>query len=186
MRLLAQDIVERIEDVERAGSLYLKGCTHQEIAQHMDVKRGEAIRLVRDWKKMLRHQAENSSDIKNKVMDILFESEQHFEEVRRRAWETVEQADNANQLAIKTNALKLAASITKDITSMFNDAGINHDTDIIEDLNRREENERVLVDLLKEIREEHPEVADLISHRLRSIGENVEVSEIEVASVDRE
>lgn len=186
MITINQDLVERIEDVERAGSLHLKGYNHLDIAKTMGIKRSEAVSLVNDWKNLLRHQAESSTDIKNKVMDILFESEQHFEEVRRRAWETVEQADTANQLSVKTNALKLAASITKDITSMFNDAGLNQDTEIIEDLNRREEHERVLIDLLKEIRDEHPEIADLISHRLRKIGEDIEVSEIEVSSTDNE
>lgn len=179
---IGKDIVERIDDVERAGTLSLKGYNASDIAREMGIKRSEATALVADWKSLVRHQAETSTDIKNKVMDILFESEKHFEEVRRRAWETVEQADNTGQLAIKTNALKLAASITKDITSMFNEAGINQDTEIIEDLNRREENERVLVDLLKEIREEYPEVADLIATRLRKIGEQ---SAVEVTSIER-
>lgn len=141
--------------------------------------------MLAEWKNLLRHQAESSSDVKNKVMDILFESEQHFEQVRRKAWETADQADAAGQLNTKVNALKLAESITKNITTMFNESGINSDTEMIEELNQREQNERVLIELLKDIREEHPEVAEIISSRLRKIEEEG-VSEIEVSSVDRE
>lgn len=183
---MPQDLVERIELVEKAGELHLKGYNNMDIARELGIKRTEANDLLHDWKQLLRHQTESSSDIKNKVMDILFESEQHYETVRRRAWETVEQADEAGAINAKTNALKLVSTITKDIVGMFNEAGISQDSELIEELNERERNEQVLIELLKELREEFPQIADLISTRLKKIGEDVQPPEISVESVHRE
>ena len=186
INLSENSLVERLSDVEEVGRMYLKGYSTPMMARTMGVSSREINNIIRDWKALVRKQAETASDVKDKVMDILFESEQHFELIRKEAWETVEQADNAGQLSTKVNALKLASSITKDIVNMFESSGINSDTNLIEELNERERNEKVLIELLRDIRAEHPQVADAIARRLGQIGEPVESSSVEIESVERE
>lgn len=179
-------LADKLEVTEKVGELYLQRHSTNAIGKELGLSSKQVKLFVEEWKGLMRRQAETASDVKDKVMDILFESEQHFDIIRKKTWETVEQADEAGQINSKINALKLAAAITKDMVHMFESSGINSDTALIEEINQRERNERILVDLLKDIRNEHPEIADSIARRLRQMGESVEKSVIEIESVERE
>jgi hypothetical protein len=112
-------------------------------------------------------------------MDILAESDEAFRMIINEGWTTVSQADINAQYGIKVQALKLIESSTKSRVDMLQKAGMSEDTELIEHINEVEEKQELLINLLKEIKEEHPEIAELIAIRLSQIQRTVEVIHVE-------
>lgn len=157
----------------------MKGYNANDIAAELEIQRRDALKLIRDWQSLLQAQAESGVDIRDRVSIVLEETDQHWREIQRRAWETVEQADQQGQLGSKNQALKLLADINKNRIKTFQDAGINEDTELIEEMNETQRRQEILIKLLREIKEKHPEVASLIAKRLSEIEAEVEVVSIE-------
>lgn len=168
-----------MEQAERAGELYMKGFSDAEIATELGIKRREVTQALNNWRDLLRRETMSSLDIKDRVMDILVETEESLKLARKEAWSTVQQADNSGQYSTKVQALKLYRDVSRDIYEIFDKAGINQDAELIEEMNRTHEAQEKLIELLKEIKEEFPEVSRLIAQRLSRItGGDVEVMEI--------
>lgn len=157
----------------------MKGFSDAEIAERLSLKRKEVKQSLNDWRDLLRRETMTSLDIKDRVMDILMETEESLKLARKEAWNTVSQADNAGQFGTKVQALKLYRDVSKDVYEIFEKAGINQDAELIEEMNRTNEAQEKLIELLKEIKEEFPEVGKIISQRLSRItGGDVEVMEV--------
>lgn len=157
----------------------MQGFNATDIARELDIPRKDAKRYIDEWQGFLRETARSNLDIKDRVMSVLYEVDEHWRLVVKEAWKTVDQADQAGQIGNKTGALKLIASINKDRAQMFQQAGVNQDSELIEELNEAQRTHQILIGLLKEIRTEHPEIAELITARLASIQSEVEVIAIE-------
>lgn len=158
----------------------MKGYSPADISAELGIKRRDVTAALRDWRDMLRRETMTSLDIKDKVMDILAETEESLRYTRKQALDTAQQADDSGQYGTKVQALKLYRDVSKDINEIFEKAGIGQDAEIIEEMNRQQRAQEQLIDLLKEIKQKHPEVNELISRRLNKIlNEGAEV-EIEI------
>jgi alpha-N-acetylglucosamine transferase len=175
-------LVEQMDLAERVGRMHLQGKNPAQIAHALKVPRKEVTRALDDFRGLLRRSSESAVDVRDRLMDILFESDESFRMVIEEAWTTVSQADNNGNLSAKVNALKLVESSTKNRTEMLQKSGVSQDNEIIDQLNEMEEHQAILIELLKEISAGHPEVAELISRRLAKISETVEA--VSVESVD--
>lgn len=177
---IGNDLVAQLELTERAAKLYIKGSSTADIAAELGVTRRQAADALRDWQNLLRSQAETGMEIKDKVMDILFETEEAFRLAKKEAWNTVEQTDVAQQFGHKVAALKLYKEITKDLHGVFESAGMGQDVELIEEMHRTQQAQEQLVQLLREIKSEYPQVSATITRRLAKIsGGEVETLEIE-------
>ena len=176
---MSTSIVTKIEVAEEVGKLFLKGKNVTQISRELDLPVKNVNAALSDFRELLKRNAETAVDIKDRLMDILFESDEAFRMVIDEAWNTVSQADINSQYSTKVQALKLVESATKNRAEMLQKAGMSQDTEIIEHINDVEEKQAMLIDLLKEIRDEFPEVAELIATRLSRIQNQVEVITIE-------
>jgi hypothetical protein len=176
---LSSSLVGKIETAEEVGKLFLKGKNVTQISRELDIPVKVVNSALSDFRELLKRNAESAVDIKDRLMDILFESDEAFRMVIDEAWNTVSQADINSQYSTKVQALKLVESATKNRAEMLQKAGMSQDTEIIEHINDVEEKQALIIDLLKEIREEYPEVAELIATRLSRIQNQVEVISIE-------
>lgn len=164
---------------ERVGKLHLQGKNATQIARELDVPRKHINTALEDFRGLLRRNAESAVDVRERLMDIIFESDEAFRMVIEEAWTTVRQADNIGQLGPKVNALKLVESSTKNRAEMLQKSGVSQDNEIIDQINETEERQAVLIQLLKEIRTEFPEAAELITRRLNQIQSEVEAVVVE-------
>lgn len=167
-----------MERAEQVGKLHLQGKSPTQIARELDLKRSEVNKSLEDFRALLRQGSETAADVHDRIMDIIFEADAAFRMVVEHSWGTVEQADSGGQLNAKTNALKLIESATKNRADMLQKAGVSQDDEIIEQLNESERRQEVLIELLKEIRTDYPEVAELIAKRLSQIQSEVESIEV--------
>jgi len=80
-----------------------------------------------------------------------------------------------NNLSAKTQAIKLVVDIEKSRIEMLQKAGLLENKELAEEMVEIERRQEVLVGILRDIASEHPEVRDLIMHRLSSIAKEGEV-----------
>jgi transcription termination factor NusB len=181
-------LVERLEFAERVGKMHMRGRDKRLIAEELGVRQLDVTRAIQDWQTLLRTQATSAGDIKDRVMTVLWETDEHWRDILDEAWDLNNEAKNQSALAAQNNALKLIAQINKDRVQVFTQAGLNQDTELVEELNETQRKHELIIQLLKEIKEEHPEVSAIISRRLSQMGDEVEAVEVvdqrrEIASV---
>jgi hypothetical protein len=80
-----------------------------------------------------------------------------------------------NNLTAKTQAIKLVMDIEKSRIEMLQKAGLLENKELAEEMVQIERRQEVLVEILREIASTHPEVRDLIMHRLSKIAKEGEV-----------
>jgi len=180
--IISNDLVEQMDLAEEVGRMHLKGKNATEISRELGKPRKEINKALEDFRGLLRRNAESAVDVRQRLMDIIFESDEAFRMVIDEAWSTVKQADDAQALGQKVNALKLVESSTKNRADMLQKSGVSQDEELVDQLNEAEETHNTLIELLKEISSEHPEVAELISRRLSQIRRD---GKIEVQAIER-
>lgn len=173
------NFIEKLDLAETVGRMYLQGQTATQIARSLDAPRTQVVAALEDFKSLLRRESDSAIDIRNRLVDIMFEADESFRMVIDEAWRTAKEADAAGELKTKVVALKLVESSTKNRSDLVQRVGVGQDEDIIDQINDTEERQQVLIELLKEIKEEHPEVAELIATRLSRIQSEVEAITIE-------
>lgn len=172
---MSGNLVEKLDFTEQVGKLYLQGKNATQIAKQLDSPRGHVVVAIEDFKGLIRKRAESAVDLRDRLFEIVFESDESFRMVIDEAWSTVRDADNAGELRNKISALKIVETATKSRADLVQKIGVGQDQDIIDQINETEEKHRMIIQLLKEIRDEYPEVAEIIAVRLSQIQSQAEV-----------
>lgn len=160
--------------------MHLRGMNPTDIARRTETTRANVLTAIEDFRLVLKREASSAVDLRDRMMDILFESDEAFRMVIDEAWKTSEAADSAGDYRTKVAALKLVESSTKTRAELIQKAGVGQDQEIIDQINDTEERQQVLIQLLKDIRDEFPEVAEIIATRLSRIQTEV----IEIGIID--
>lgn len=172
---MSNDLVEKLDFTEQVGKLYLQGKNATEIAKILSSPRGHVVSAIQNFKGLVRQRAESAVDLRDRLFEIVFESDESFRMVIDEAWSTVREADNAGELRNKISALKIVETATKSRAELVQKIGSGQDQDIIDQINESEEKQKVIIELLKEIRDQYPEVAEVIATRLSRIQSQVEI-----------
>lgn len=169
---------EQFNRMHDVGELYLKGFNPTEIAQELSLTRNEALSAIKDWKQWVTSQSA-AVGIKERILDILNDVEQHYKMVVKEAWETVQQADDAGQLGTKVAAMKLAATTDKDRTLLFQALLADADSALATELAELEEKYETLKGLLRSVANDCPDCKQRIFERLAEVSEEAEVIDVE-------
>lgn len=174
-----KDLAVQLELAEQVASLYLQGYSNREISKQLSLTGKETTQLLEGWKNILRKEAQSATQIKDRVLDILIEADAAWSKINKEAWNTVEQADQQGMLGQKIAALKLAEQVTKNRNQAFSSAGINQDTDLIDEMNETQRKQDILIGILREIKTKYPEVSEYLAKRLTDVTNEVEVIQVE-------
>lgn len=172
-------LVERIEFTERVAEMILKGMSEREIADFLDVKKTDVVKARKDWEAMLVSRSRSGMDLQTRVAQIIEHADEQYRLIIKEAWETVEQADSAQAFGSKNQALKIVKDTEQERVRMHQGLAENYSESLVDELEEMQKNQKILVDLLIKIKEEHPEVSEKIVSALnRMNGGDVEVIEI--------
>jgi hypothetical protein len=80
-----------------------------------------------------------------------------------------------NNLSAKTQAIKLVVDIEKARIDMLQKAGLLENKELAEEMVEIERRQETLVAILRDIASTHPDIRDLIMHRLSSVAKDGEV-----------
>lgn len=155
--------VKEFQNANRSVELYLKGDSITSIAKRLNVTTRIVKQHIEEWRTVAR-QDDDVKDIAKEALDNMRES---YNLVISRAWETVEQADEIEDLKTKATVLKNIADIEAKRVDMLQKAGIIRDDELADQLVEAESKLAILIKVLQEVTAHcdhcRPEVAARLS-----------------------
>jgi hypothetical protein len=99
----------------------------------------------------------------------------HYNKLINKAYEVIDDATTTANLSAKTAAIKLVLDIEARRIDMLQKAGLLENKELAEEMLEIERKQEVLVNILKDIASEYPQIRDEIMRRLSSVSKDKEV-----------
>jgi len=165
------ELVQHLDEVNKVVTEYLKGQDPTKISKELDMPRTRVVALINEWKVM----ASANDAIRARAKEALAGADTHYSKLITKAYEVIDESSMTNNLTAKTQAIKLVMDIEKSRIEMLQKAGLLENKELAEEMVQIERRQEVLVEILREIASTHPEVRDLIMHKLSKIAKEGEV-----------
>lgn len=172
------ELAERYDRMNTVVAELLKGNNATQIATITGFQRKEVLELIDDWKQVVH----NDNTARERAKEAVSGADQHYAMLIKEAWKTVEDADQAGQLSVKSGALKLIADIETKRIGMLQQVGLLDNAELATQIADTERKQEVLVKILKEVTATCPKCKMEVAKRLSQITGVVEPVVIEEAS----
>jgi hypothetical protein len=166
-----EELVKHLDEVNTVVGEYLKGNDPTRISKDLALPRTRVVELINEWKVM----ASANSAIRARAKDALAGADAHYSKLISKSYEVIDEASLTNNLSAKTQAIKLVMDIESKRIDMLQKAGLLENKELAEEMVEIEKRQEVLVGILRDIASSHPEIRDLIMHRLSAIAKEGEV-----------
>jgi predicted metal-binding transcription factor (methanogenesis marker protein 9) len=163
--LMDKDIILHLEEVNSVAAEYIKGKDESAIAKQLDIPRNRVVKLLNEWRSMV----SNNEAIRGRAREALAGADQHYNHLIKKAYEVVEDADQAQNLGAKTNALKLILDIENKRIDMLQKAGLLENKELADQLIETERKQEMIMNVLKDIAATRPDIRNEIIQRLSEI-----------------
>ena len=165
------EVIQHLDQVNKVVEEYLKGNDPTKISKELDIPRTRVVELINEWKVM----ASANDAIRARAKEALAAADAHYGKLISKSYEVIDEASITNNLSAKTQAIKLVMDIESKRIDMLQKAGLLENKELAEEMIEIERRQEVLVNILRDIASEHPEIRDLIMQRLSSIAKEGEV-----------
>ncbi len=166
-----EDLIKHLDEVNLVVGEYLKGTDPTKISKELSIPRTRVVDLINEWKVM----ASANDAIRARAKEALAAMDAHYGKLITKSYEVIDEASMTNNLSAKTAAIKLVMDIEKARIDMLQKAGLLENKELAEEMVEIEKRQEVLVGILRDIASSHPEIRDLIMHRLSSVAKDGEV-----------
>lgn len=173
------ELAQHFDRMNRVVEELLKGSTATQIATITGYQRKEVLEYIDEWKSVVH----NDSNIRDRAREAISGADQHYAMLIKEAWKTVEDADQAGQLAVKSGALKLIADVETKRIAMLQSVGVLENNEIGSQIAETERKQELLVKILKEVTSTCPKCKMDVAKRLSQITGIVESVVIKDADV---
>lgn len=164
-------IIEHVEQLNKVVSKYLEGNDPTKIAKELAIPRTKVVAYIDEWKVM----ASNNAAIRERAREALVAADTHYNKLIQQAYEVIDDATTTANLSAKTTAIKLVLDIESRRIDMLQKAGLLENKELAEEMLEIEKRQDILVNILRDIASEHPEIRDKIMRRLSEASKNQEV-----------
>ena len=164
------ELLDRVEQMNRVVERYLKGENPTQIARAVGLKRAEMLTYIDEYKDIAR----NDDEVKERAREALHSADKHISMIIERAWETVEQADDAGDIKTKAAVLKNLADIEGKRVDMLQKAGLYDDAALGDELAEMEEKQQILISILKEVTSDCDHCKVEVARRLAKVTNKAE------------
>jgi len=165
-----EDLVKHLDQVNKVVEEYLKGNDATVISKELAIPRTRVVQLINEWKVM----ASANDAIRARAKEALASADAHYNKLISRSYEVIDEASLTNNLGAKTQAIKLVMDIESRRIDMLQKAGLLENKELAEEMVEIEKRQEVLVEILKDIASEYPQIRDEIMRRLSSIAKQNE------------
>jgi hypothetical protein len=169
------DLPQHMDRMNAVVEKLLQGNSATQIATLTGFQRKEVLELIDEWKNVVH----NDNTMRDRAKEAISGADQHYAMLIKEAWKTVEDADQAGQLGIKSGALKLIADIETKRIAMLQSVGVLENNELATQLAETERKQDVLVKILKEVTSTCPKCKLDVARRLSQITGVVEAVVIE-------
>lgn len=164
-------LIEHLDLVNKVVSKYLEGNNETAISKQLSLPRQKVVAYLDEWKQM----ASNNAAIRERAREALVSADTHYNKLIGQAYEVIDEASTTANLSAKTTAIKLVLDIESRRIDMLQKAGLLENKELAEEMMEIENRQEVLVNILKDIASEHPEIRDKIMRRLSAVSKEQEV-----------
>jgi hypothetical protein len=168
------ELADHFDRMNKVVEELLRGNNPTQIATLTGLKRAEVIGLIDEWKNVLH----NDTSARERAKEAISGADQHYAMLIKEAWKTVEDADQAGQLSVKSGALKLIADIEGKRIGMLQEVGLLDNAELAGQIADSERKQEILVKILKEVTASCPKCKMEVAKRLSQITGIVEPIEI--------
>jgi NADH dehydrogenase/NADH:ubiquinone oxidoreductase subunit G len=166
-----EQLVRHLDEVNKVVEEYLKGNDPTKISKELALPRTKVVALIEEWRQM----AADNAAIRARAKEALVGADTHYNKLIAKAYEVIDDATTTANLGAKNGAIKLVMDIEKTRIDMLQKAGLLENQELAEEMIQIEEKQQILVNILRDIATEHPEVRDKIMSRLSSMAKDREV-----------
>jgi hypothetical protein len=168
------ELADHFDRMNKVVEELLRGNNPTQIATLTGFKRAEVVGLIDQWKNVVH----NDTSARERAKEAISGADQHYAMLIKEAWKTVEDADQAGQLSVKSGALKLIADIEGKRIGMLQEVGLLDNAELAGQVAESERKQEVLVKILKEVTASCPKCKMEVAKRLSQITGIVEPIEI--------
>ena len=168
------ELADHFDRMNKVVEELLRGNNPTQIATLTGIKRADVIGLIDEWKNVVH----NDTSARERAKEAISGADQHYAMLIKEAWKTVEDADQAGQLSVKSGALKLIADIEGKRIGMLQEVGLLDNAELAGQIAESERKQEVLVRILKEVTASCPKCKMEVAKRLSQITGIVEPIEI--------
>jgi hypothetical protein len=165
------DLVAHLDEVNRVVEKYLQGNEPTQISKELAIPRQKVVALIEEWRSL----AADNAIIRARAKEALAGADAHYNKLIQKAYEVMDDATTTANLGAKNASIKLVMDIEKTRIDMLQKAGLLENKELAEEMLEIERKQEVLVNILKDIATEHPEVRDKIMRRLSEVAKEREV-----------
>jgi NADH dehydrogenase/NADH:ubiquinone oxidoreductase subunit G len=166
-----EQLVKHLDEVNKVVEEYLKGNDPTKISKELALPRTKVVALIEEWRQM----AADNAAIRARAKEALVGADTHYNKLIAKAYEVIDDATTTANLGAKNGAIKLVMDIEKTRIDMLQKAGLLENQELAEEMIEIEEKQQILVNILRDIASEHPEVRDKIMSRLAQVAKKGEV-----------
>ena len=168
------ELADHYDRMNRVVEELLKGNNPTQIATLTGFKRAEVVEYIDEWTSVVH----NDTAARERAKEAISGADQHYAMLIKEAWKTVEDADQAGQLSVKSGALKLIADIEGKRIGMLQEIGLLDNAELATQIADTERKQDILVKILKEVTASCPKCKMEVAKRLSQITGIVEPIEI--------
>jgi NADH dehydrogenase/NADH:ubiquinone oxidoreductase subunit G len=166
-----EQLVKHLDEVNKVVEEYLKGNDPTKISKELALPRTKVVALIEEWRQM----AADNAAIRARAKEALVGADTHYNKLIAKAYEVIDDATTTANLGAKNGAIKLVMDIEKTRIDMLQKAGLLENQELAEEMIEIEEKQQILVNILRDIASEHPEIRDKIMSRLAQVAKRGEV-----------
>jgi NADH:ubiquinone oxidoreductase subunit E len=157
-----QHLVQHLDTVNRVVGEYLKGNDPTKISKQLDLPRTKVVSLIKEWQSM----ASDNTAIRARAKEALAGADEHYGRLISQAYEVIDEATTIGDLRSKSGGIKLVMDLESKRIEMLQKAGLLENKELAEEMVEIERRQEILVNILKDIASEHPEIRDKVMSRL--------------------
>jgi NADH:ubiquinone oxidoreductase subunit E len=163
-------LVEHLDNVNKVVEKYLAGSDPTQISKELSMSRQTVVGYISEWRQM----AADNAAIRARAKEALVGADTHYSKLISKAYEVIEEATTTANLSAKTQGIKLVMDLEKTRIEMLQKAGLLENKELAEEMIEIEERQEALIQILKDIASEYPEIRDEIMRRLSRVSKQKE------------
>ena len=168
---MEDNLIEHLDEVNKVVEKYLAGTPETQISKELQLPRQKVVAYINEWRVM----AADNAAIRARAKEALVGADTHYSKLIQKAYEVIDEATTVANLNAKTAGIKLVMDLEKTRIDMLQKAGLLENKELAEEMLEIERKQEILVNILKDIATEHPEVRDKIMRRLSDVAKEREV-----------
>ena len=163
--------VEHLDEMNKVVEKYLQGEEPTQISKTLALPRQKVMAHITQWRML----ASDNAAIRARAKEALAGADTHYSKLISKAYEVIDDATTTANLGAKTAGIKLVMDLEKTRIDMLQKAGLLENKELAEEMLEIERKQDILVNILRDIASEHPQIRDEIMRRLSQVSKEQEV-----------